>query len=152
MRHLRNAAIELCKDLKDNGLNGVRFYEAQASPLTDPRDDDMGKEAAEAWDRDYCLVELGADTEIDAFGIDNPYAKCEFDHSTFESDLREKFVEHFGEEAIAYMENHSGKNWAINLQGCCETEIYRRNSVWEDFEGNKHDKPFDPLNNPKCDQ
>lgn len=144
MRNLWKQAVELARDLRENGLNGVEFIHVGFSPPTDPADDDLGREMAAAWDRDYCCMQLCADTEpfCGGFDSDHPYLSTTFDRQSFTRDLRDKFAEYFGEELIVEMEKFYG--WEPNFDDG-DTEVYRRSSPWEDFDGNKYGRPVDPL-------
>jgi hypothetical protein len=142
MRHLQKQAVELCRDLRENGLNGLNFIVTSFGHPTDPADDDLGPEMAAAWDRDYCCVSLLAETDVWDVEFDHPYGQATIDFDAIKKDLREKFVEYFGEDVIAEMEKFYG--WEPNIEGG-DTEVYRRSSPWEDFEGNRYGRPVDPL-------
>lgn len=144
MRHLRNAAIDLCHDLRANGLNGVEFYYAQPSDPTNPDDDDMGREAAEAWDRDYVSIYLGVDPFALFDGCESEYVETHFDHSKFQRDLRAKFAEHLGQDVVDMKVKLYRNDLEIYINES-DNEFYRRLSPWHDFDGNQHDEPFDPL-------
>lgn len=135
MKHLRNTAVELTKDLRKNGLKGVCFFEADVNGPTSPEDDDLGVEAAAAWDRDYCCINLEPDTDT---YCENDYV-C-FDYEGFRDDLHQKFEDYFGPEIFEEMKKATGRSFDWDsISG--EIEIYRRRSPWHDLQGNEHPNP-----------
>jgi hypothetical protein len=123
--HLRNRALEFIKEI-ENGFNGVSFFELEISDPKDPEDDDIGPEVAEAIDRDYVYITVGAD--FDEFSSDNDY--CEFDGSRFVYDFTK-----FAKEFFGPVDYQGFDKWG----GDGEIEIYRTCPEWEKWkEDNGH--------------
>jgi hypothetical protein len=121
--HLRNRALEFIKEI-ENGFNGVNFFELEVNDPTDPTDDDMGAEAAAAWDRDYVCMTIGVD--FDEFGSDNDY--MQFDYSSFMSDFRKFASGFFGKVEYFGFERWSGSGDVEVYRTCPEYEKWKKDN------------------------